>query len=97
MGSLDSRIFARRARAILWTRDYEAAKGRLLLIQKGADGDDRFLALLSELTDYERRNPAVELTHVVEWAECVFVPVLRVGSEPARRWSDATGLTGLAA
>jgi len=93
MGSLDSRVFARRARPILWTRDYEAAKGRLLLIQKGADGDDRFLALLSELTDYERLNRSVELARVVEWAECVFVPVLRVGSEPARRWSDATGLT----
>jgi hypothetical protein len=90
MGSLDSRAFARKARPILWMRDYEAAKSRLLLINKGADGDERFLALLSELTDYERRNPSVELARVVEWAECVFVPVLRAGSEPARRWSDGT-------
>jgi hypothetical protein len=90
MGSLDSRAFARKARPILWNRDYEAAKDRLLLITKGADGDERFMALLSELTDYERRNPSVELDRVVEWAECVFVPVLRVGSEPARRWSDGT-------
>lgn len=90
MGSLDSRAFARKARPILWKRDYDAAKGRLLLIGTGADGDERFLALLSELTDYERRNPSLELARVVEWAECVFVPVLRVGSEPARRWSDGT-------
>ena len=90
MGSLDSRAFARKARPILWMRDYEAAKSRLLVINKGPDGDERFLALLSELTDYERRNPSVELARVVEWAECVFVPVLRLGSEPARRWSDGT-------
>ena len=90
MASLGSRIFIRRARPILWRRDYEAAKHRLLLIHKGTDGDERFLALLSELTDYERRNPAVDLASAAEWAECVFVPVLRVGSDPARRWSDGT-------
>ncbi|HTS53837.1 MAG TPA: hypothetical protein VMH26_11225 [Burkholderiales bacterium] len=88
MGSIDSHAFVRRARPILWKRDYEAAKGQLLLIAKGADGDERFLALLSELTNYERRNPSVELARVVEWAECVFVPVLRIGSDPTRRWSD---------
>jgi hypothetical protein len=90
MGSIDSRAFARRARPILWKRDYEAAKGQLLLIGKGAEADERFMALLSELTDFERRNPSVELTRFVEWAECVFVPVLRVGAEPARRWSDGS-------
>jgi hypothetical protein len=90
MGSIDSQAFARKARPFLWKRDYDAAKAQLLLIAKGADGDERFLALLSELTDYERRNPCVELTRVVEWAECVFVPVLRMGSDPARRWSDGT-------
>lgn len=90
MGGLDSRAFARKARPILWKRDYEAAKGRLLLINKGADGDERFLALLSELTDFEHRHAALELARFVEWAECVFVPALRVGTEPARRWSDGT-------
>jgi hypothetical protein len=90
MGSIDSHVFARKARPILWKRDYDAAKGQLSSIAKGADGDERFLALLSELTHYERRNPSVELSRFVEWAECVFVPVLRVGSDPARRWSDGT-------
>lgn len=90
MGSIDSHAFARKARPILWKRDYEAAKGQLRSIAKGMDGDERFLALLSELTDFERRNPSVELARVVEWAECVFVPDLRIGSDPARRWSDGT-------
>ena len=89
--NLGSATPARRARPILWKRDYEAAKNRLLLIHEGVDGDQRFLALLSELTDYERRNPAVDLTRAVDWAECVFVPVLRLDSEPARRWSDSNG------
>ena len=90
MGSVDSHAFAKRARPILWKRDYDAAKDRLLMIAKGVDGDQRFLALLSELTDYERRNPSMDMTRAVEWAECVFVPVLRIGSDPARRWSDPT-------
>jgi hypothetical protein len=74
----------RKARPILWRRDYEAAQKVLAEV---AD-DERFLALLQELKEYERRHPAADLRRVVQWAEYVFVPMLVAGVANARRWSD---------
>lgn len=74
----------RKARPILWRRDYDAARN---VLSQVAD-DDRFLALLHELKEYERRHPASELRRVVQWAECVFVPMLMAAGSDARRWSD---------
>jgi hypothetical protein len=84
------RISARfkRARPILWTRDYDAAKQLVRRALIGLD-DERFLALLRELVDYERRRPVIDFGHIVDWAECVFVPAKCSDGEPARRWSDS--------
>jgi hypothetical protein len=77
----------RRARPILWMRDYDAAKQlvRQALIQLD---DERLLALLRELADFERARPVVDLGRIVEWAECVFVPVIAFDGRSSRRWSD---------
>jgi hypothetical protein len=50
--------------------------------------DDRFLALLGALTEYEKHRPLADAMRVVEWAECVFVPAIGGDGRPLRRWSD---------
>jgi hypothetical protein len=87
MGSIDYQAFTRKARPILWQRDYEAAKS--VLIRAAANSsDERFMGLLQALHDYERSGPNLELSRIVELAECVFVPVLTGDHERSRRWSD---------
>jgi hypothetical protein len=88
MGDIRPPNLIRRARPILWRRDYEAARTLVANALRSLD-DERFLALLAELTDYERRKPHADVARVVEWAECVFIPVLEVEGQPLRRWSDA--------
>jgi len=88
MGEIRPRNLIRRARPILWQRDYEAARTLVANALRTLD-DERFLALLAELTDYEKRKPQADVTRVVEWAECVFIPVLGLEGQPLRRWSDA--------
>jgi hypothetical protein len=88
MGSIDREAFAKRARPILWTRDYEAAKSVLVRVGRDSEGDERFLSLLRAVYDYERNPPAVELSRIVELAECVFVPGLPGDESRSRRWSD---------
>jgi hypothetical protein len=90
MGDIRPRNLIRRARAILWRRDYEAAR-TVVTRALGSLDDDRFLALLAELSDYEKRRPVAEAMRVVEWAEFVFVPVLARDGEQLRRWSDNHG------
>jgi hypothetical protein len=86
MGDMRLRNLTRRARPILWRRDYDAARTLIAHALRSLD-DERFLALLAELSDYERRRP--DAARVVEWAECVFVPVVKVDGQCLRRWSDA--------
>jgi len=85
MGDIRPRNLVRRARPILWRRDFEAARTLVARALRTLD-DERFLALLAELSDYEKRRDAMR---VVDWAECVFVPVLAHDGQPLRRWSDA--------
>jgi hypothetical protein len=87
MGDIRPRNLIRRARPILWRRDYEQARTLVAQALRSLD-DERFLALLGELTDYDRRRPSADVSRVVEWAECVFVPVLEIDGQPLRRWSD---------
>ena len=84
MGSIDRQAFAKKARPILWQRDYEAAKTALISLSD----DERFLGLLRAVYDYEHNRPNLELLRIVELAECVFVPALTGDHERARRWSD---------
>ena len=87
MGDIRPRNLIRKARPIHWRRDYEAARTLVAHALRSLD-DERFLALLAELSEYERRRPAADVSRVVEWAECVFVPVVEVDGQPLRRWSD---------
>jgi len=89
MGDIRPRMLVRKAWPILWRRDYEAARKVVAHALRTLD-DERFLALLAELADYDKRRPIGDFTRVVEWAECVFVPVLEVDGQQLRRWSDAT-------
>jgi hypothetical protein len=88
MGDMRPRNLVRKARAILWRRDYEAARTLVAHALRSLD-DERFLALLAELSDYEKRRPHADFTRVVEWAVCVFVPVLELEGRSLKRWSDA--------
>ena len=90
MGSSDSRAFAKKARPILWRRDYEAARDALKEIATASPDDERFFSRLRAVHDYERTRPSVELLRIVELAECVFIPGLPGEEERSRRWSDAT-------
>lgn len=90
MGSSDSRAFVKKARPILWRRDYEAARGALVQIATTSPDDDRFFALLRAVHDFERTRPSAELLRIVELAECVFVPGLPAQEERSRRWYDAS-------
>jgi hypothetical protein len=87
MGDIRPRNLIRKARAIVWRRDYEAARTLIAGAMRSLD-DDRFLALLAELSDYEKRRPLGDAMRVVEWAEFVFVPALARDGEPLRRWTD---------
>jgi len=87
MGDIRPRNWIRKARAIVWRRDYEAARTLMAGAMRSLD-DDRFLALLAELSDYEKRRPLGDAMRVVEWAEFVFVPALARDGEPLRRWTD---------
>lgn len=88
MGSSDRQVFARKARSILWRRDYEAAKSVLIQVATTSPDDARFLGLLRAVYDYERSGPRVELLRIVELAECVFVPTIPGDDARSRRWSD---------
>ena len=88
MGSMYRRAFPSRARPILWRRDYEAARQLVAQAAQSSTDDERFLALLEAVHDYERNRPGVELLRIVDWAECVFVPFLPGDTERSRRWSD---------
>jgi hypothetical protein len=46
------------------------------------------MGLLRAVHDYERSGPHLELSRIVELAECVFVPALTGDYERSRRWSD---------
>jgi hypothetical protein len=87
MGDVRPRMLIRKARPILWRRDYEGARKVVAHALRTLD-DERFLALLAELADYDKRRPVSDFTRVVEWAECVFVPVLEIEGQSLRRWSD---------
>jgi len=87
MGSIDYQAFAKKARPILWQRDYEAAKSVLIRAAANAS-DERFMGLLQAVHDYERDGANLELSRIVELAECVFVPALTGDEERSRRWSD---------
>lgn len=78
------------SRPILWRRDYEAAQEIVAHAASSLD-DARLLALLRELGEYQRRQASSDFSRIVEWAELVFVPLLMLGIEQPRRWSDATG------
>jgi len=88
MGSIHRRAHANRARPILWRRDYEAARKLVKQTAQGAGDDERFLALLDAVYEYERSRPSIELLRIVDWAECVFVPSVPGDAERSRRWSD---------
>jgi hypothetical protein len=88
MGSIDRQAFAKRARPIFWKRDYEAAKVVLVRVTRDSAGDERFLSLLRVVYDYERNPRSVELSRIVELAECVFVPGIPGDDLRLRRWSD---------
>ena len=87
MGDIRPRMLVRKSRPILWHRDYEAARKLVAQALRMLD-DERFLALLTELADYDKRRPLGDFTRVEEWAECVFVPVLEMEGQALRRWSD---------
>jgi len=88
MGSNDRHVFAKKARPILWRRDYEAAKTVLIEVATTSPDDARFLGLLRAVYDYERSGPGLELLRIVELAECVFVPAIPGDDQRSRRWSD---------
>ena len=88
MGDMQQRVYTNRARPILWRRDYEAARKLVKRTAQASGDDERFLALLEAVQDYERNRPGVELLRIVDWAECVFVPFLPGDTERSRRWSD---------
>jgi hypothetical protein len=89
MGSIDRHVFTKKARPILWKRDYDAAKTVLVQVATTSPDDERFLALLRTVYDFERARPSLELLRIVELAECVFVPGVPGDDERSRRWSDA--------
>ncbi len=76
------------SRPILWRRDYEAAQAIVAEAASSLD-DARLLALLRELGEYQRRQASSDFSRIVEWAEWVFIPLLMLGIEQPRRWSDA--------
>ena len=88
MGSMHRRAHANRARPILWRRDYEAARKLVKQTARSSNDDERFLALLEAVYEYERNRPSLELLRIVDWAECVFVPSMPGDMERSRRWSD---------
>ena len=83
MGTHDA-AWARAARPIVSERDYTAVQG---LLVEAALEQERSLALMRELADYEGRG--VALSAVVAWAEWVVVPRFEGEDQPHRRWSDA--------
>jgi hypothetical protein len=91
MGSREFRPAVRKARPILGTRDYDAARTQLKQALKEPGWlreEERIEALMHELTDFENRFLMRERWLAIEWAECVFVPNLAGEDAPRRRWSD---------
>jgi len=91
MGSRQFRALAHKARPILSTRDYDAARKRLraALKQPGwLREEERIEGLMRELSNFENRFLMRERWLAIEWAECVFVPDLGDADAPRRRWSD---------
>ena len=91
MGGRDARPDATRARPIRTTRDYDAARQRLVeaLREPGwTREEDRIEALIYALRGFEGRLLMRDASLAIEWAECVFVPDSGYGQAPKRRWSD---------
>ena len=91
MGSRQFRATEHKARPILSTRDYDAArKGLRTALRQPAwlREEERIEALMHALTDFEDRFLMRERWLAIEWAECVFVPDLGEANAPRRRWSD---------
>jgi tRNA pseudouridine-54 N-methylase len=91
MGSRQFRPTTHKARTILSTRDYDAARKQLkqALKQPGwLREEERIEALTRELADFENRFLMRERWLAIEWAECVFIPGLDQEGAPRRRWSD---------
>ncbi len=91
MGSRQFSAPEHKARPILSTRDYDAARKRLkaALREPGwLREEERIEALMHALTDFENRFLMRERWLAIEWAECVFVPGLGGDDAPKRRWSD---------
>jgi aminoglycoside/choline kinase family phosphotransferase len=94
MGGRDTRSDAAKARPILTTRDYDAARQRLVAAL-GEPGwtreEDRIEALIHVLRGFEGRLVMRDASLAIEWAECVFVPAAELEPAPKRRWSDLAG------
>lgn len=91
MGSREFRPAVRKARPILGTRDYDAARRQLKQALKEPGWlreEERIEALMHELAEFESRFLMRERWLAIEWAECVFVPGLEDADAPRRRWSD---------
>ena len=93
MGGRDARAGAGKARPILTTRDYDAARQQLVaaLREPGwTREEDRIDALMHALRGFEGRLMMRDASLAIEWAECVFVPTAEVDPAPKRRWSDSS-------
>ena len=92
MGTREFRSYARMARPIFSTRDYDTVKklvtqrARTFLLLEA----ERIEALIRELTDYEGRSGQADADYEVGWAQWMVVPTAHDDSQPRRRWSDAT-------
>jgi hypothetical protein len=84
MGYTRFRQLVRKARPFFWRRDHDAAQP-LVRRDVGSMEDERLLALLGALKDYRTQRPVSGVTREVEWAECVFVPVLDIEGQPQSR------------
>ena len=91
MGSRYFHPEARRARPIINTRDYDAARKGLKKALKAPvelREDDRIEGLRQELRAFEDRFLMREQWLAIEWAECVFVPDIELDEAHRRRWND---------
>jgi hypothetical protein len=93
MGGRDARAAAGKARPILTTRDYDAARQQLVaaLREPGwTREEDRIDALMRALRGFEGRLMMRDASLAIEWAECVFVPAAEIEPARKRRWSDSS-------
>ena len=93
MGGRDARGGVGKARPILTTRDYDAARQQLVaaLREPGwTREEDRIDDLMHALRGFEGRLMMRDASLAIEWAECVFVPTTELDPAPKRRWSDSS-------